>query len=89
MLFNSLSNKKVLKALLILYLINAYITQKIIDTLISLAERKPFCHFVHFFGEDIECLQNMDYLEFISNKKYESLPKNLTFHKSPNWNHWF
>ena len=62
----------------ICFSINPYITHKTIDALISLAEKKPFCYFVHSFGPKPDgSEEDFDYLEFISNQKYESLPKNL------------
>ena len=54
------------------------ITHKTIDALISLAERKPFRHFVYSFGRK-SCNKSDDYLEFLSGKKYENVPKNLNF----------
>ena len=54
------------------------ITHKTINALISLTVKKPFCDFVHSFGrKPDESEERFDYLEFISNKKYENLPKNL------------
>ena len=58
------------------------ITHKTIDALISLAERKPKSDFVHSFGYkpynyNKRSEQNLDYLEFLTDKKYENVPKNL------------
>ena len=54
------------------------ITETTINALISLAEKKPFCHFIHSFGiKPYYSKEGFDYLKFLTKKKYTNLPKNL------------
>ena len=56
---------------------NPGLTDTTIDALIWLAEKKPFCHFVHSFSPKPDYIREENYIMFATNREYKTLPENL------------